>query len=166
MCLALLEAAVVVMNTETWSLPVSLSSFYFSSAPSSHSSKSYYPTFLSYKIKVLVDIDKWKRSWRKWYWREKKSLWGSVGTSAQPGKMPWTSEDPSYLNCWDSVIVNVLVNVNSIYLIVLVCGRKEGVWKDSLILQWIFQSYIFCAFAKYSRFVIRYASTSHTDSLI
>lgn len=58
MCLALLEAAVVVMNTENWSLPASLSSFYFSSAPNSHSSKSYYPSFPSYNIKVLVDIDK------------------------------------------------------------------------------------------------------------
>ena len=134
MCLALLEAAVVVMNTENWSLPVSLSSFYFSSAPSSHSSKSYYPSFPIYNIKVLVDIDKRERSWRKWYWGERQSLWGSVGTSAQPGKMPWTSEDPTYLNCWDNVIVNVLVNVNSIYLIVLVCGRKEGFWKNSLII--------------------------------
>lgn len=102
--------------------------------PNSHSSKSYYPSFPSYNMKVLVDIDKWERSWRKWYWGERQSLWGSVGTSAQPGKMPWTSEDPTYLNCWDNVIVNVLVNVNSIYLIVLVCGRKEGVWKNSLII--------------------------------
>lgn len=125
MCLALLEAAVVVMNTENWSLPVSLSSFYFSSAPILTPPNPIILASQVTNIKVLVDIDKWERSWENDI-GEKGSLYGAVlEPQLSQARCPEHLKIPLYLNCWDNVIVNVLVNVNSIYLIVLVCGRRK-----------------------------------------
>ena len=53
------------MNTETWSLSLSLSSSFTSSAPCSHPSKPYYPTFPSCKTKFPWMLINEKRCWKK-----------------------------------------------------------------------------------------------------
>ena len=134
MCWAFLEAGVIVMNMETWSLPLSLSSSYPSSAPSSHPSKSYYPTFPSCKTKVLMDIDKWKNILEEDGIGEKGTLHqASVGlqSARKDALYIWKIHIPKLQRQSHSM---QQINVNLIYWIVLVCGRKEGVWKNSLII--------------------------------
>lgn len=134
MCLALLEAGVIVMNPETWSLPLSLSSSYPSSAPSSHPSKSYYPTFPSCKTKVLMDIDRRKISWKKMVLRRKELFIGAVlelQAARKDALYIWKIHIPKLQRQSHSM---QQINVNLIYQIVLVCGQKEGVWKNSSII--------------------------------
>lgn len=57
---------------------------------------------------------------------EKGSLHrGSVGTSAQPGKMLGTSEKSIDLHGRDKHILCNLVSINSTYVTVLVCGQRK-----------------------------------------